>query len=233
MTVLKARLLESAGFHHGFSTAPVDFALLRDAAALRNAHAALGCEVGFDPVRLYQTRQVHGREVVIARGDRVAFEAREADALVAEAESGNTVGVRVADCVPVLLASSRTGAVAAVHAGWRGIEAGILEAAAKAIDADLAAVGPSIGPCCFQVGHEVAARLAKAAGARVEVVERVVGDKSFVDLRRAARAQLRAANMQDARIEDVPGCTRCDLRFHSYRRDGDASGRLIAVIRAA
>jgi copper oxidase (laccase) domain-containing protein len=87
----------------------------------------------------------------------------------------------------------------------------------------IAAIGPCIGPCCFEVGREVAAQ--------VGFVAREAGDKAFVDLRAAVRAQLRALGLEDARIEDVPGCTKHEpARFHSFRRDGAGSGRMLAAI---
>lgn len=252
--LLISKILREAGFSHGFSTRvggvspppyeTLDFAVLRDPAVLAENHARLGRAVGFDPALLHQSMQVHGKSLVVAEGDRAATLAREADALVANPGAGHAVAVRVADCVPVLLADKVTGRVAAVHAGWKGVEAEICAVAVRHLqDAGatpgsiLAAIGPCIGPCCFEVGADVADRIVKAAGgSRDELIDRVVADKSFVDLRRAVRTQLRSLGLDDLAIEDVPsrgreGCTRCDAKqYYSYRRDGDASGRLIAVI---
>ncbi|MBX3228542.1 MAG: laccase domain-containing protein [Labilithrix sp.] len=215
--VLTASTLRDAGFRHGFSTRPLgDFALLRAPAGPQRALAEV---VGFDPARLHQATQVHGAAVVDAAG--APDTTREADALVATA-AGDAVGVRVADCVPVLLADPATGTVAAVHAGWKGVVAGVVGAAlARFADKSrlLAAIGPCIGACCFEVGSDVAAKIG--------FVDRTAGDKAFVDLRKAVRRELEGL----AAIEDVPGCTKHEAqRFHSYRRDGDASGRLIGVI---
>jgi YfiH family protein len=153
----------------------------------------------------------------------------EADALVAPAGSGAVVGVRVADCVPILVADPKTGSVAAIHAGWRGVEAGVIPAALALLVGGelLAAVGPCIGACCFEVGADVARRIAAVApGAKVVVRE--AGGKAFVDLRAAVRAQLEGLT-----VEDVPGCTKCGgARFFSHRRDGDAAGRHLAAIAA-
>jgi YfiH family protein len=134
--------------------------------------------------------------------------------------------------VPVLVASVASGDVAAIHAGWRGVVAGIVRAGVERFGArDLvAAIGPCIGPCCFEVGRDVASQIAGACG-ETTVVARELGDKAYVDLRRAVRAQLRALGLDDARIDDVPGCTRCDAaRFHSYRRDGANAGRMLSAI---
>lgn len=254
VALLRSQTLQVAEFRHAFSTraggvsvAPfesLDFAILRDAGALRENQRRLGEAVGFDPGRLFQTRQVHGNVVAVAGGDPGEMLEREADALVAEAGSGNAVGVRVADCVPVLLAAPKTGAVAAVHAGWRGIVAGVIGAALGKLCPSgdsagvLAAIGPCIGPCCFEVGEDVAETIARATSEGVITRREPARGKAFVDLRAAARAQLRARGLADSAIDDVPdrtraGCTQCNAeRFYSYRRDGDASGRLIAVIAA-
>ena len=187
--------------------------------------------------------QVHGNVLVVAKGAPPETLAQDADAVVAEPGSGHVVAVRVADCVPVLLADPATGRVAAVHAGWRGIENDMLKVAIEHLSASrapravmLAAIGPCIGPCCFEVGPDVAERIVNASTA--DVVDRHVEGKVFIDLRRAVRFQLRALGIDDEAIDDVPGtgrsaCTSCDrTRFYSYRRDKDESGRLLAAIAA-
>lgn len=219
--VLTAQVLRDAGFAHGFSTrAAGDFALLR---APAEPQRVLAAAVGFDPSRLHQATQVHGAAVIDASG--APDTTREADALVASTP-GDAVGVRVADCVPILVADPTSGKVAAVHAGWKGVVGGVIGAALDRFELRgrlVAAIGPCIGPCCFEVGAEVAAKIG--------FVERRSGDKGFVDLRKAVRAQLVDLGLNDGAIEDLPGCTKHELeRFHSYRRDADASGRLIGVI---
>jgi YfiH family protein len=200
-------LLETAGFAHAFPTRHAgDGDLL----------AALGAAA------IAQVKQVHGA-VAVEAGPSLPV---EADAVVARGarSGGQAVGVRVADCVPVLVADRVTGDVAAIHAGWRGVAGGVLAAGVKLLGGSdlVAAIGPCIGPCSFEVGTEVADRLGH--------VVRRAGDKAFVDLRAAVRAQLRALGLDDARIEDVPGCTKHEARFHSFRRDGDRSGRMLAAI---
>lgn len=226
--LLRASNLSSAGFSHAFTTrASGDFATLRDPIPLRAWQERLAKDVGFDVARFYQTKQVHGRTVVRSDGALSDLLKVEADGIVS-AREGDAVAIRVADCVPILLAATDTGRVAAVHAGWRGVEARILEVALERLASKdvVAAVGPSIGPCCFEVGADVAERIG------MQFVVRQSNDKAFVDLRAAVRAQLTAVDV-DVDVEDVPGCTRCEPdRFHSYRRDGDASGRLVAVILA-
>jgi len=242
---LRSPRLEAAGFRHGFSTrrggaSGGAFASLNlgrsvgdEAAHVDENHRRLADAVGYAPERLFVVSQVHGNAVVSVRGDDRPEEvrARSADALVA-GEAGSAVGVRTADCVPVLLANPRAGTVAAVHAGWRGVVAGVVREAIAAMgEADgselLAAVGPSIGPCCFEVGDEVAAALGQAAGDGI--VLRRGNEKPHVDLWRAVEHQLRAAGV--AAVDMLGACTLCDPgRFFSYRRDGKASGRMLSVI---
>ncbi len=232
--VLRSEKLAGVGFSHGFSLGPLDFRDVR----LGEHAIALANAVGFEPEDLYQVSQVHGARVRVARGDREAMLRAEADALVAIAsESPRTVGVRVADCTPVLVGDEASGSVAAIHAGWRGVVAGVIAAGVGAIGAKdpsklVAAIGPCIGVCCFEVGDDVAAQIAAACG-DAAVVVRDRGPKAHVDMRRASRAQLRTVGIADDRIDDVEGCTKCGgERFHSHRRDGERAGRSIAVIRA-
>jgi YfiH family protein len=217
MSLLRARGLLEAGFAHAFPT--------RDTA---DRELLEGLGVGL--AGLVQVRQVHGARVVEAAGARD----QEADAIVARGRLGRVaIGVRVADCVPVLVGDPSSGDVAAIHAGWRGVVAGVVGAAIATLLHDrppmsaplVAAIGPCIGPCCFEVGRDVAARIG--------FVAREAGDKAYVDLRAAVRAQLAAAGLTDERIEDVPGCTRHEPeRFHSFRREGADSGRMLAAIAA-
>jgi polyphenol oxidase len=261
--VLRSRTLENARFAHGFSTRvggvseppydSLDFATARDPRRLQENQRRLAAAIGFDPTRFYQAHQVHGRALVVAGGDPAELLGREADVLIAEPGTGDAVAVRVADCVPVLIADPLTGRVAAVHAGWRGVVADVIGAAVRHLARNrnagqesssssreaggfLAAIGPCIGPCCFEVGADVGQRIARDTTDDAIARRDPARDKVYVDLRCAVRAQLRALGLSDNAIDDVPdrtrsGCTRCDAqRFYSYRRDGDASGRLVGVI---
>ncbi len=206
MPILRSPLLARAGFLHAFPARDVSDAEL--AAALGGA-------------RIVQVKQVHGARAVLAS----EAAGQEADALVAVAATGVAVGVRVADCVPVLVARADTGGVAAIHAGWRGVVAGVVPAGVEQLGRGtlVAAIGPCIGACCFEVGADV--------GDRIGFVTRRAGEKAYVDLRAAVRAQLRALGLADAAIDDVPGCTKHEPdRFHSFRRDGANSGRMLAAI---
>jgi YfiH family protein len=254
MMLQRSDLLVRSGFLHGFTTriggvsvAPfdaADFALLRDAGALEENQARLARELGFDAARLFQAQQVHGAAVFLPTKSDPALGAfrtvgaryPEADALVAT-ERGDTVGVRVADCVPVLVGDTRSGHVAAIHAGWKGIVAEVVAHALAALGAKdggelVAAIGPCIGPCCFEVSREVADRIA-AASTPDCVVSMHEPAKAMVDLRSAVAAQLLGLGVTEAHVEQVGGCTRCDRStYYSFRRDGDDAGRLLGVITA-
>lgn len=196
---------------------------------------------------LYVARQVHGAAVARVRaGDDPAALARvEADALVTDA-AGVTLGVFVADCIPALIADPRTGAFAAIHAGWRGTVAGVARAAVTALGREFgarpvdlrAALGPAIGPCCFEVGAEVEgavrAALGDAADGVIRPSPRGTPDKAHIDLKAANCLILERAGVDPTAIESGPECTHCDrARFFSFRRDGSATGQLMAVISRA
>jgi len=179
-------------------------------------------------------KQVHGAVVVSVRAsdEPMRLSACEGDALVTAAP-GVALGARSADCVPVLLADPRSGHVAAAHAGWRGVVGGVVPAAAVALvelgarTPDLrVALGPSIGPCCFEVGDEVAAQFPAAT------VHVRPGGKPTVDLRHALVLQLAACGVTPDHLDAAAPCTYCDAAsWPSYRREGAAAGRLVGWIR--
>jgi YfiH family protein len=176
--------------------------------------------------------QVHGAAVLRARAGGPCWPVGPGDALVCT-EPGLVIYVRVADCTPVLLAGPR--GVAAVHAGWRGTVEGVLPAAIERLCAwsgqrpeDLrAAVGPSIGPCCYEVGPEVVEGLARHAPREVFLRERGAGRRPMVDV---GAVNLHLLEKLGIPAERLAGCTRCDQRFHSWRRDGVDAGRQAALI---
>lgn len=231
---LESPLLRGHGFAHGFSLRAVDLA---DGAPERAASLARFAAAAGLALPLRECEQVHGGDVVFADDVAAAPPRTKADALVSTGELA--VGVRVADCVPILIGHEPSGAVAAVHAGWKGFVAGVLSHAVHALRERttasgrlVCAIGPSIGPCCFEVGLDVARTIDAAAG--ISLVERTAGDRAYVDLRRGIRAELaRLASEPGAgpiAMEDVPGCTRCDAeRFFSFRRGGER-GRMLAAI---
>lgn len=162
-------------------------------------------------------KQVHGARVVYAApGPRM-----EADAVWTD-DPDRTIAVVVADCVPVLLVGGR--GIAAAHAGWRGLVAGIVEAAAAAVDADAAWAGPAIGPCCYEVGAEVTEAMSERFGAGP------LADARHVDLWEAVAAALERSGVGSFEASRL--CTSCHERlFFSHRRDRGATGRQALVAR--
>jgi YfiH family protein len=244
--VLRAERLAAAGFAHAFSTrlggvSEGPYASLNLGRAvgddLERVHEntrRFATASGLDRSRIFEASQVHGNAVieVHASDEPPTVRARQADALVARVP-GDAVGVRTADCVPVLLADRRTGVVAAAHAGWRGVVARVVLEALRAMQSDpadiVAAVGPSIGPCCFEVGDDVAQQLGHAGGDGVVI--RRGPSKPHVDLWRAVEHQLHDVGVRT--IDTLGRCTVCEgEHFFSYRRDGQKSGRMLAAIAA-
>ena len=173
-------------------------------------------------------RQIHSAEVLEA--DRGGL-CGEGDALVTD-RAGLALSVVTADCVPVLIAAGPR--VAAVHAGWRGIVAGVVPATVERLRAGGAGetgtwsawIGPAIAECCYEVGDEVAERV--AAVSSPDVVVPVAGGNPRLDLVAAVRHQLAAAGVP---VTWMVRCTKCDeASLWSYRRDGAATGRNLAFI---
>jgi polyphenol oxidase len=209
------------------------------AADLQGALRAAGAE----PRIVLAARQVHGADVVAPEAFAgMAWRERElpaalpaADALVG-ASADTILTVRTADCAPVLLVAPRARAVAAVHAGWRGLAAGVIEAAIASLRSRyaalpgeiLAAVGPTIGACCYEFGAEHLERFGEFAG--IGATPGAAPGKVMLDLRTLARAILMRAGVAAEAITLVGGCTVDDPALHSYRRDGAHAGRQLSYI---
>ena len=228
-------VLSGAGFAHGFTLRASD------------PSAREASDLDLDTV--FTVKQVHGAGVVTATGTPASMRGEKADAIVLA--QGQTGAIRVADCVPVLVGDAATGRAAAIHAGWRGVVSGVIPAALASMRGKpgdmVAAVGPCIEACCFEVGEEVADQIESAAPVPGVVVRRASVDgraKAWVDLVTAVRAQLEACGVLPTNVERVGGCTMCDIvlppqaggppmpRFHSFRRDGAGAGRMFGVITA-
>lgn len=180
-------------------------------------------------------KQVHSSVVVVADGRSSCVEGsfcvEEGDALVTS-DVQRWIGIRTADCVPILLADANRRVVAAVHAGWRGTSDKIITRVVETLTAAygcnpanlVAAIGPCIEERCYEVGAEVSLRFRSQFPDRENL--------THVDLPEGNRRQLIAAGVQGEKI-DVSGlCTRCEApAFHSYRRDREQSGRMVSAIR--
>lgn len=197
---------------------------------LRCTNLPVGFEHGFGTRHLNRDqsgwaslRQIHSDRVLVVDGEGCAG---EGDALITRTP-GLGLSIRTADCYPILLADPVSGAVAAVHAGWRGTAAGIIPAAIEEMRAHFGtnandlfvAIGPGIGACCYEVGEEVAREF------------RLTG-RAKIDLERANREQLIESGVDERRIESIGRCTFCEPgTFYSYRREGERAGRMISFIR--
>lgn len=207
-----------------------------DAAAVRDNWHRFAAAADFDLDRLVTARQVHGTRVRIIEGGMAGHEngtVGEVDALVA-AERWPVLAIQVADCVPVYLIDPAREVVALAHAGWRGTQGRLMERTVEAMSEAfgsrahdcVAILGPSIGPCCYRVGPEVARAFEEAFPG-----ERLVSDELRLDLWRANAFALVAAGLPESGIRVAGFCTACrtDL-FYSHRREGGDTGRLAAVI---
>lgn len=250
MTLLYSSHLRSLGIPHAFSTrtggvsaGPFDSLnfgnpsdLSPDRKDPRDNIAEnwrrISAQIGAAGRRVVEVHQVHGAAchvtpLIPAEPDP------KADAIVTT-HARHLVAVRVADCTPILLASRDGRAVAAVHAGWRGVIAGVLPAAvaqlrAMGFDDLVAAFGPCIGPDAFEVGPEVVAEFTRVFGTSTPIVRHRSDGKGHIDLQSALKLQLLALDVRD--IDVIPGCTASESdRFFSHRRDLGITGRMVGVI---
>jgi polyphenol oxidase len=204
---------------------------------------AVARSLGVSTDRLRLLKQVHGTTVVVARGDGPTTSERpEADIIITN-DPSIAIGVRTADCAAILLYDPAKNAVAAAHAGWRGTAANAAAAAVRAMqnefgsraDAVIAAIGPSLGQCCGEVGPDVVDAF-RAGGAEARWIDRWFtrgnGDRWWLDLEGANVDQLKAAGLDPQRIFASGLCTKTQQqRLHSYRAHGHGAGRLLAAIR--
>jgi polyphenol oxidase len=168
-------------------------------------------------------KQIHSHICFTAEKTGVAG---EGDALIT-AKPGLAVSVRTADCYPILLADPVRRAVAAIHAGWRGTAAHIVIEAMERMRSEygtlvqdiVAAIGPGIGGCCYEVGEEVARQFGVTGCGRI-------------DLATANRQLLVSAGVPVAQIHTAGYCTFCDAaRFWSWRREKEQAGRMVSFVR--
>jgi polyphenol oxidase len=190
-----------------------------------------GTRAGNPPVDV-TLRQIHSDRVVNANG--LPDRAQEGDALISD-EPGKAIGIRSADCVPILLLDPKNRAVAAVHAGWRGTAAEIvartiegMQRAFKTQPSEIyAALGPCISSCCYEVKEDVAAHFA--------ALFPEWGDEHHalrkLDLVEGNRRQMVAAGVPAEQLFDLGLCTACHTsQFFSYRREPQNPGRMVASI---
>jgi purine-nucleoside/S-methyl-5'-thioadenosine phosphorylase / adenosine deaminase len=191
----------------------------RSAGSVEENHEPLATALGLPPERIVSSRQVHGADLATHNSFRCSF---SSDGRDMEQRSGGKAAdghvltapgpvglVYVADCLPVAVAGP--GGVAILHCGRRGLAAGIVTRGVAAVDATHAAIGPGIGPCCYEVGDEVLDAFAGLGPG--------IASGRMLDLPEVARRLLREAGVEE--IESAGLCTSCDAgRFFSHRRDG-------------
>lgn len=191
--------------------------------------------------KLVTVTQVHGCDLLILdqpNPDHSHFLKLECDGIITN-QPGVMIGICVADCVPVLLLDPILRVAAALHAGWKGTAEGIVrkgvEAMVAMFDSDprhlLAAMGPAIGPCCYEVDEPVAAAFRKGGNDFDACAESAGEGKWRLNLVEANRRQLLRAGIEEANLETSPLCVSCakDL-FFSYRRDNGETGRQMGFI---
>jgi YfiH family protein len=242
-----------AGLHHGFtmraggvSAPPFDALNLGwkwgdDPACVGENHRRLLAVSGASV--MLRASQVHGVRIlrVGSDDDPASVAAEQADGLCSD-EPGLGLSVHVADCTPILMACPRTGACAALHAGWRGTVAGLARAGVETMvgqfgcrpDDLYVALGPCIGLCCFEVGGEVEASFVAAMPSARQngVITSVPGRRPRIDLRRFQQLELEAAGVLREHIDTSDDCTLCDAnrRFYSFRGAGRSTGQSVGFI---
>ncbi len=185
--------------------------------------------LGFDESSVVRGEQVHGDTISLA-DSAITFSGT--DGLLTR-QRNLLLTISVADCVPVLIFDSRQKIAAAVHSGWKGTTKNIVGKTADFLLHELnsqpedvvAFIGPSAGECCYEVGEDVARKFDDAYKSGTSKQ-----GKYKLDLKHAIESQLSEKGIPSDNIEISDHCTICDPRFHSYRRDGDASGRMLAAI---
>jgi polyphenol oxidase len=258
-------LLAQAGFRHAFFTrlggaseGPFESLSFSTAVGDEAHHVdenlrRAGALLGVDPAHVLYLSQVHGRAARFysTPEERSHLITLEGDA-IGGMEPGSAYGVRSADCVPILLADAGSGAVMAIHAGWRGVVVGVVEAGVACLRENvagdgqlLAAIGPHISKQAFEVSEDVAAELAAACPMPGAVLreppqpgEAATQDKGserserhYVDLRFIVTQKLLALGLTEACIDQLGGCTVLEPQhYFSFRRDGKRSGRHLSAI---
>jgi polyphenol oxidase len=179
----------------------------RTAGSLKEGHERATAAIGIASARVFSGSQVHGAELAFHDDDDTAAPA-EVDGQVIRS-LGLAGLVYTADCLPIAVAGP--GGAAILHCGWRGLAAGIVARGVSAVGATTAAVGPGIGPCCYEVGEEVLMAFSGVGDG--------IASGPMLDLSEVARRQLRQAGVET--IESAGLCTRCEEGlFFSHRRDG-------------
>lgn len=249
VVVYVSALLNDSGVRHAFSTRvggvsgepfdsmnlgnPNGCEIQDESDHIAKNYRILQDAVGLGPGERVWVHQVHGKTVLRVFAEVQFDRSAKADAIVSD-DPRRVLSIRVADCVPVLLSGNGGRIVAAVHAGWRGVVAGVVPEALRAMNVDprscVAAIGPSISMENFEVGPEVIANFKETMGELAPVSHGENG-KGHVDLRAAIASQLAKAGLSKSQIDMTDRCTFRDREeFFSHRRDHGITGRMAALI---
>jgi YfiH family protein len=234
--LLHAILTRIGGVSRGpYATLNLGHTVGDDLAAVEENHRRALGPLGLDPGQVISPWQVHGAAVGVVGPEQLGTIRPQTDALVTAAPDVPLM-MRFGDCTPVLLFDSVRRAIGLAHAGWRGVVAGVVGASIQTMTERLgcipseiwAGIGPTIGPCCYEVGPDVAEKIASACPSGTEVVHSVNG-QVHADLPAAVEAQLHAAGVE--RVEHADLCTSCRVdEFFSHRAEGGRTGRFGVVI---
>lgn len=246
----------AGGVAHGFATrlggvstgpyAELNLGITRpdEREAVRENYHRFCTAIGADAACLVMTHQVHEDAIREATRADVLPDLLDpidyrVDGLVTN-QPGLCLTIYYADCLPVLLYDPKKRAIAAVHSGWRGTSLGIAPKAAKKLsdlygsapEEILAAIGPGIGPCCFETHEDVPAAMAEKLGEEVlSFCRRLENDKFAVDLKGIVRWQLIRAGLQEEKIDTLSLCTACHPELYwSHRKMGDQRGNQAAML---
>jgi hypothetical protein len=198
-----------------------------------------------DPAHFTAAKQVHGGNVSLVGEAELGRGARSHDEAIPSTDAlitrlvGVPLGIFTADCTPIFLYDPETPAVGLVHAGWRGTAKSILRKTVEKMRGEFgsrpedvwASVGPSIGPCCYEVGADVFDEFAEEFDYAESLFKKTSRDKWHLDLRLANRLQLEGCGVAGERIIESGICSACRVdEFHSARKDGPRAGRTLSLI---
>jgi len=220
--VLSEKLSSVDGIVHGFANRTVG----TDVSEIKKQ---------FDLPKVAQLKQVHSGDVIVLSDIENHQDATEGDALVTNLR-GIGIGIRTADCVPILLADRSRSFVAAVHAGWRGTYSGIVLNTVKVIESEfgiapgelVAVIGPSIKSCCYEIGEDVADRFNERFQNTDLYMSEIGNTKYLLDLSKANKLMLQSVGVEEIDILDI--CTKCEDNFYSYRREGKGVSTQLSFI---
>ena len=230
--------------HHGVSSKPYESLNFSSKEGDTHANIEHNKDIvadafGFSAARLVTVNQVHGDNILVLDTDMLPEQSPlEYDAIITSRRS-LAIGIKTADCVPILLVDPVMRVIAAVHAGWKGTALTIVQKVVETMATNfsshreniIAAIGPSIGKCCYEVGMPVYQQLCPAGEYATNVLPSVKDEHWMLDLKGINRAQLLSARLSPNNIDVFAHCTAClDKLFFSHRRDNGKTGRMLNFI---